>query len=145
MKRVGKAYSVDLRGRVVSAVRDQKIERGEVATLFGIGIATVYRWMKRASAGESLEPRARGHKKKLIPDEELFVVRELVLEKPDRTIAELTAAYVERANRTVGTSTISRALARLDLTLKKKSSRRSSASGRTSRRSRRNSLARSRR
>jgi putative transposase len=144
MKRVGKAYSMDLRERVVSAVRDQKIERGEVATLFGIGIATVYRWMKRASAGDSLAPRPRGRKKKLIPDEELGVVRELVLEKPDRTIAELTAAYVERTSRTAGTSTIWRAVARLGMTLKKKSSPRSNASAKTSRRSRRSSSTRSR-
>jgi hypothetical protein len=33
-----------------------------------------------------------------------------VLEKPDRTIAELTAAYVERTSRTAGTSTIWRAV-----------------------------------
>jgi putative transposase len=132
MTHIGKAYSVDLRKRVVAAVDDEGMERGDAAAQFRVGIATVYRWMRRAAAGESLEPLPRGHRRKSIPDEDLGTLRELVAQKPDRTVAELTSAYVAQTQRAVSASSITRALARAKLTLKKKSSRRSSATATTS-------------
>lgn len=145
MTHIGKAYSVDLRMRVVAAVRDEGMERGDAAAQFRIGVATVYRWMRRAAAGESLEPKPRGHRLKSIPDENLSAVRELVAQKPDRTVAELTAAYVARTKRVVSASAITRALARAKLTLKKKSCRRSSANGTTSKKRSASSSPKSRR
>jgi transposase len=48
-------YSVDLREKAVSLVKKGK-SKEEVAELLEIGIATLYRWLKKKADGESLKP-----------------------------------------------------------------------------------------
>lgn len=52
-------YSVDLRKKAVSLVEKGK-SKTEVAELFEIGIATLYRWLKKKGNGESLEAGKNG-------------------------------------------------------------------------------------
>lgn len=49
-------YSVDLRKKAISLVEKGKL-KSEVAELLEIGIATLYRWLKRKAKGESLEAK----------------------------------------------------------------------------------------
>ncbi|MBS9529102.1 IS630 transposase-related protein, partial [Wolbachia endosymbiont of Ceratitis capitata] len=53
------AYSVDLRERAVSMIEKGK-SKVEVAELLEIGIATLYRWLRKKAAGESLRPSKNG-------------------------------------------------------------------------------------
>ena len=48
-------YSVDLREKAVSLVENGK-PKAEVAELLEIGIATLYRWLRKKAEGKSLEP-----------------------------------------------------------------------------------------
>ncbi|WP_265025995.1 transposase [Wolbachia endosymbiont (group A) of Bibio marci] len=48
------AYSVDLREKAISLVERGK-SKSEVADLLEIGIATLYRWLKKKGNDESLE------------------------------------------------------------------------------------------
>jgi transposase len=48
------AYSVDLRDKATSLVEKGK-SNSEVAELLEIGIATLYRWLKKKAEFESLE------------------------------------------------------------------------------------------
>ena len=54
-----KAYSEDLRQKVVQAVRQRGTSKSEAARLFGISLSSVKRYTKLASQGESLTPRVR--------------------------------------------------------------------------------------
>jgi transposase len=47
------AYSADLREKAISLV-ERGISNSEVAELLEIGIATLYRWLKKNADGESL-------------------------------------------------------------------------------------------
>jgi len=130
----GKAFSVDLRERVVAAVRQQGLEWAEAAELFGVGVASVGRWIRLAKEKGSLAPRPKGHRRAAVSGDGVAVMRGLVEEKPDRTLAELAALYTERTGVKLSTSSTFRALRRLGLTLKKKRSVRSSAIAKTSKR-----------
>lgn len=103
-----------------------KFTQDEVVDLLeGYGsTASLRRWLKQMRKEGSLEPkRSKTGRAPLIDEDGLVVMRGLVEEEPDRTIAELAAAYEQRSGVKVSTSTVSRALAILGLTRKKNSSR----------------------
>ena len=55
-----KAYSEDLRQKVVEAVEQRGTSKFEAARLFGISLSSVKRYTRLASQGESLTPRKGG-------------------------------------------------------------------------------------
>jgi len=60
-----KAYSVDLRQRIVAAVRSG-MSKAEAARTFGVGDTSVKRYVNLAEQGDSLEPgKAPGKQSKL--------------------------------------------------------------------------------
>ncbi len=60
-----RAYSVDLRKKIVDAIRHGR-PKVEVARIFGVGISSVKRYMKMAQEEGSLDPKkAPGRKRKL--------------------------------------------------------------------------------
>jgi len=118
-----RGYSVDLRTRVMGAV-EEGMTQEEAADVFSVGVATVYRWKRLLRETNSLEPRPHGGGQvPALSAEGEDRLRGLVGEKPDRTIRELTSELVGRLGKQVSTSAVSRALARLGLTLKKNAER----------------------
>ena len=94
-----RAYSGDLRSRLVAAV-DGGMPRSEAARVFGVGRATVKRYLAlRRETGALLPARLR--------------------EAPDATLAEHCAWYEAAAGVRVVGPTMSRAIARLGWTRKK--------------------------
>jgi transposase len=55
-----KAYSEDLRQKVVQAVEQRGTSKSQAASLFGISLSSVKRYTKLATEGESLTPRKGG-------------------------------------------------------------------------------------
>lgn len=107
-------YSMDLRERVVRAVGEGRAI-AEVARTFGVQRGTVRNWRDRASSGE-LEPGKpgpKGHVK--LTDADVALLRAEVAERSDQTLAELRA----KLSVTVVESTVSRALEKQGLSLKK--------------------------
>jgi transposase len=95
-----------------------------VADRFVVGSATVKRLMALVRETGSVAPRPHGGGNPArIREEELKIVAELVADAPDATVAELAASYTGRTGVHVGRSVMSRALARLGLTRKKKTVR----------------------
>lgn len=124
-------YSVDLRSRVVGAV-DSGMTQEEAADVFRIGVATVYRWIRLRRETGGLEPRPIGGGNPRAVDERgEAILRELVNERPDRTLKELAHALAARGVSSSPAS-VGRALRRIGLTRKKNGSRQASAIGRTS-------------
>ncbi len=61
-----KAYSLDLREKIVDAVLGRGMSKEEAARTFGVGISSVKRYVYKAQRGESLVPGiAPGKKRKL--------------------------------------------------------------------------------
>lgn len=123
---MGYGYSVELRERVVSAVRRGVGTHEEIAEIFNVSMSSVTRWLKldRKEDGVLLPRPHGGGRARLLDGEEAKILIELVEERNDRTIAELCAAMLKRTGKTISTSTLSRELARAGLTRKKKTSAR---------------------
>lgn len=111
--------SLDLRQRIVDAHRRGLGSRDHLAAVFGVGTASVARFVRKAREGADLAPLVgRGGKRYIIDGE---VLRGIVDAHSDFTLAQLATAYAERMQSpTPHISTVDRALTRLGYTLKKK-------------------------
>lgn len=117
-----KAYSLDLRQRVLSAAVRGDRTIPEVAELFGVSTAFVNKMLRLHRAGTDLAPRPHGggYPARLLPRHEKLLRAE-VRRRKDSTLEELRAHLAEKEALAVSVSTVSRALIRLDLPRKKKS------------------------
>lgn len=115
-----RGYSMDLRERVIDAL-DEGMTLEEVAEAFSIGIATAYRYqrLRREHGSPSPRPHGGGYPR-AIDDAGDAVLKELVAEKPDRFLPELTAELNRHLAQPTSTSAVSRALERLGLSRKKR-------------------------
>lgn len=115
---MAKPYSEDLRRRVVGA-----IEGGttipEAAEQCGVSISSVVRFLKIHRETGSVDPAKFGGYKDFTLAGHEDLVRQLVAEQPDITLAEL-GDRLRKKKITVGKSSISRFLHHLKLPFKKK-------------------------
>ncbi len=115
-----RAYSLDLRQKVVAAVErgDSTIE--EVAAAFGVGFTFVKKMLRQHRETGDLSPRPHGggHTPRL-SDKHLKLLRAEVARHPDQTVLALRDHLVARAGISVSRPTVSRALSRLNLSRKK--------------------------
>jgi transposase len=115
------ALSVDLRERVLAACDEGDLTRQEVADDFVVSRSFVQKLLRRRARGSSLAPKPRsGGAAPILGQQDLERLRELVREKPDRTLAELRSALHESGGPQVSVPTVCRALKRLGLPLKKR-------------------------
>jgi transposase len=126
-----RAYTADLRGRVLLACGQGGLSRARVAALFRVGESTVHRWLRawREEGRREAKPHAGGPAAKL-DEAAQGKLRELVAEADDLTLGEYAARLAEQADLKVSAPTLCRALERLGLVRKK---RRSGPPGRTAR------------
>lgn len=113
-----KPYSLDFRQRVVELV-ERGTARVEVAELFGIGLATLKRWLVLAKTTGDLRPSSPPGQTTSITPEQENEVRALVVLHPDATLAEYAALWNSSHTPTVSQWTIGRAIRKLDLSRKK--------------------------
>ena len=114
---MGRAYSQDLRERVMAAVESGT---GAYVVRPSFRSASPYKALgRRRTTGEtSARPWAGGPKPKLAAHDE--AVRDRVMRKPDATLAELQAWLIEERGTKVSVGCLWKRLRRLGLTLKKK-------------------------
>jgi transposase len=113
-----RAYSVDLREKIVAAVR-RGMPKAQAARTFGVGATSVKRYVKLAEEGKPLSPgKAPGKKSKLdgsgmkLLEEDLRVRPAVTYEKRADLLYELVGVRVSKA-------TICRMVRRLGYTRKK--------------------------
>ena len=113
-----KAYSVDLREKIVAAVRGG-MSKAQTARTFGVGATSVNRYLKLAKEGQSLSPgKAPGRKGKpggsgmKLLEEDLHDRPAVTYEKRADLLCELLGVRVSKA-------TICRTVRRLGYTRKK--------------------------
>jgi transposase len=116
---MAKPYSEDLRRCVVEAI-DAGATISEAAEQCGVSISSVVRFLKlQRETGRVSAAKFGGYKDfVLAPHEDL--VRTLIAEQPDMTLAELKVRLAKKKV-TVGKSSIARFLNHLKLPFKKKS------------------------
>jgi transposase len=116
---MGKPYSDDLRERVIAAI-EAGHTREEVAELFNMALSTVGGFIKLKRETGSVSPDKFGGYKTFSLEPHTDLVKELVAEQPDSTLAELRARLEKRKVK-VSQSGIFRFLHHIKLTFKKKS------------------------
>jgi transposase len=92
---MGRPYSLDLRERVVAAVRSG-MSRREAAEYFSVGISSAIRWTKRAHDTGSPAARPMGGKRPFSLAMELPWVLSRLEAKPDMTLRALLSELRER-------------------------------------------------
>jgi transposase len=115
---MGRAYSQDLRERVMAAV-DSGTGAYAAASVFRVSVSYIYKVLgRREKTGEtSARPWAGGAKPKLAEYDETLRAR--VMSKPDATLAELQAWLMAEHNVKVSIGCLWKRLRQLGLTLKK--------------------------
>jgi transposase len=126
-----KAYSMDLRERVVEAVDEGTKTKWEISLLFKVSPAWIRGLLQRRRETGSIAPKERNYQVSLKVDDAFRQkLQELVQETPDATLDELR----RRSGTTLSRATVARTLIKMGLTLKKSRCTPASKSGRMFRR-----------
>jgi len=116
-----KAYSVDLRQKVIDAHNQQEGSQRQLAKRFRVSLTFIENLLKRYRTDGTIEPRAHGggQSAKLSPEQEA-VLTTLVQEDNDAILVELCDRLEQRVGVRVSRATMGRILQKLKLTRKKK-------------------------
>ena len=114
-----KAYSEDLRERVVRAVAIGR-PRDEVAATFAVSVPTIERWLRLKRETASLTPKAVPGPVAVKTEAVMAALPERLVEHADATLADHCSWWRGVSGFEVSTATMSRALTRLGWTRKKR-------------------------
>jgi transposase len=111
--------SLDLRRRAVAAYKSGKTATYEAtAAMFGIGVASVSRLLRRErETGDVLEKPRGGNNPRVVDDEWL---KQHALKFPDARLVDRVAAWKAHSGREVSITAMSNAMRRIDWTHKKR-------------------------
>jgi transposase len=114
-----KAYSEDLRQKVVQAVEQRGTSKSEAARLFGISLSSVKRYTKLANRGESLIPRKGGGRPPIAEDATRKLLEEDIRTRPAATLKERRHFLKSFAGKSLSEPTLRRLLKRMGFSRKK--------------------------
>jgi transposase len=114
-----KAYSEDLRKKVVEAVQQRGTSKSEAARLFSISLSSVKRYTRLADRGEPLAPRKGGGRPPIADDATRKLLEEDIRTRPSATIAERRRFLVKIAGKDLSEVTLRRLMKRMGFSRKK--------------------------
>ena len=114
-----RAYSEDLRQKVVEAVQQRGTSKSEAARLFGISLSSVKRYTKLASEGEPLSPRKGGGRPPIADETTRKLLEEDIRTRPSATIRERRRFLMSFAAKSLSEVTVRRLLKRMGYSRKK--------------------------
>ena len=114
-----RAYSEDLRTRIVAAVQEEGLAKLEVARRFKVDRATVYRYLARAEQGDLKARTSPGRSRKLTPEQRQALQKQLGAHSDD-TLMEHAARFAEEQGVELAFSTVNLYFKRLGITRKKR-------------------------
>ena len=113
-----RAYSVDLRERIVAAVAAGEAH-ATVARRFGVAVATIGNYLRLRRETGALTPRPRPGGRPGIGPAQYPALRAQLAAAPDATLAEHCATWATAQGSAVSVSTMWRTIGRLGWTVKK--------------------------
>jgi transposase len=128
-----RAYSEDLRQRIVSAIEAGE-EKAKVAKQYKVGVATINRYLRLQREQGSLAPKTVGGSQSLVEQYHLAPkLRQQVKDHKDATLEEHVALLSKSEGVKLSVATMHRAFQRLKLTRKKdQTTKRTQRTGETS-------------
>lgn len=115
-----KAYSLDLRQKIVETYAEGKISQRQLAKQFRVALSFIEKLLKQHRQTGSIAPKVRTEQtpNKLNP-EQLKVLEQLVEANNDATLEELRYQLSQKTGVVIGRSTVDRMLTKFNLTVKK--------------------------
>jgi transposase len=114
-----KPLSLDLRQRIVNAVKNEKLTPKEVATRFVIDLSSVYRFLQLDRDLNSLVPsKPTGRPRSITAEQEPKLLQQ-IQDNSDATLEEHVKLWFEATGTRVGITTMFTSLERLKITRKK--------------------------
>jgi transposase len=113
-----KAYPAELRTRIVAAV-DRGMAHAEVARIFAVSERTIRRYRAQQRQTQDLTPGQSSGRPPTIGPDQAASLSAQVAAQPDATLADHCAIWARDHGVTVSVATMSRAIRRLAITLKK--------------------------
>lgn len=116
-----KAYSLDLRQKIVDTYAQGNISQRQLAKQFRVALSFIEKILKQQRETGSIAPKLRTEQTptKLNP-EQLIVLKQIVEANNDATLEELRYKLQQQTGVLIGRSTVDRMLQKLNLTVKKK-------------------------
>ena len=114
-----KAYSEDLRKKVVQAIEQRGMSKSQAARLFGISLSSVKRYSRLASQGESLTPKKGGGRPPKADETVRKLLEEDISKRPAATVAQRRHFLESFAGKSLSEPTLRRILKRMGFSRKK--------------------------
>ena len=114
-----RAYSEDLRRKIVQAVEQHGMSKSQTARLFGISLSSVKRYARLANQGESLTPRKGGGRPPKADETTKRLLEEDIRRRPAATVADRRHFLESLAGKTLSEPTLRRLLNRIGFSRKK--------------------------
>jgi len=115
-----KAYSLDLREKIVTAHMSEKMSIRKVATRFSVSKSLVQKLVKQQQTEGNLQPKQSGKPQFSHLTNAEVEVKALVAEDPDATLVELCELFAIKTGNWVSRTAMCRCLQKLGLHRKKK-------------------------
>ncbi len=114
-----KAYSEDLRKKVVEAVEQRGTSKSEAARLFGISLSSLKRYTRLAFRGEPLTPRKGGRRPPKADGLTRKLLEEDIRPRPTATVEDRRHFLQTIAGKSLSEPTLRRLLKRMGFSRKK--------------------------
>jgi transposase len=116
-----KAYSQDLRRKIVAAYENNDYSQSQVAQLFSVSATTVRNLVRRKRETGDVDALPQtGGKNPTLGEQERQSVRQMIKDNADATLSELCNGVEREHKKRVSTSTMCRLLQLLELPRKKR-------------------------
>jgi transposase len=116
---MSKAYSDDLRSRIVHAVEQEGLSQPVVAARFAVSLVSVKRYLHQWRTTGDLTPRPHPGRHRAIAPEEHDCLIALFAADPDARLTDYCARWEAETGMAVSASTMCRAQQRVGWTVKK--------------------------
>lgn len=115
-----KAYSIDLRQKIVEAYAEGSISQRQLAKQFRVTLSFVQKLLKQHRETGSIAPKRRTKQTPTkLTSKQLQVLEQLVDANNDATLEELRQLLHQKTGVVIGRSTVDRMLKKFNLTVKK--------------------------
>lgn len=115
-----KAYSLDLRQKIVDTYEEGNLSQRQLAKHFRVALSFIEKLLKQRRETGSIAPKVRtGQTPTKLNAEELEVLKQMVETSNDATLEKLREQLHQKTGVLIGRSTVDRMLTKLNLTVKK--------------------------
>ena len=116
-----KAYSLDLRQKIIDSYVEGEISQRQLAKRFRVALSFIEKLLKQYRETGSIAPKVRIQQTPTkLSQEQLNVLSSIVSDHNDATLDELRMLLEQQTGVVIGRSTLDRMLKKLNLNLKKK-------------------------